>query len=764
MRTHLLLFVSLCLLIITPATAQDDESPEYTLRVPTAGELVTLLQESFSNDVFTSELFTAISDDIAFHDLNLADVEFTLLYDVYQELGDNDVLFNHNQWVPSILTSWLRDNSVNLDDLDELTIEDFQIRISSVDFDDDNQNEYILETIRNGDFEQSLYGNPDYTAYLTVYTDENGYYQVRETPLGWNFTLLPHWAVGEWEVLRFEDVNADGVTEWLVLEYGTNSGVGAQEQGKLYVLRWNGYELIDIAPQGNGFLNDVRSNWGWEFIQTNNTSALEFSRTYTQVDNWGCTFADISIAYWHPELEIYTFDEENRNYDDILGCAWIQAELAMWRNEYAIAINHYEHGVALSASSDELSEYDTNLLRYEQLRLALAYALNNEPDNASALLNELINVDIPYDNLATLIELAYSAYADQDELALCTAMYNYFVDDSVFSGGDGLFTYVGQHLIGTENFALFVTSPQPYRIGCNVNHLIETRLATHNLATTNTPLAIFDELNIPVRYSLNMDFASDGVDEWIVWVEGFVNPFMFVPDEQIYTISRPAIPLDNDQTTVTSFNLPDDVGSVVLRIGYHDELYFGGCASDTDQINGRLELWYLEESSLRLMVDAVICNEVEAQALIEGDINEWQGWISAYPFGVLEASFLWDSEQQGYFLSEAISELLEQLYQEFDEPYALTAEEELIRSTNSLRILFINNEEFEQRITEISTYLTDDTIENYDLIYRAHFYLALAYEQLNRPDEALAEYIVIYESAPESAWGMLADLHLEVVE
>ncbi|MEQ8671820.1 MAG: hypothetical protein RLP44_05090 [Aggregatilineales bacterium] len=44
------------------------------------------------------------------------------------------------------------------------------------------------------------------------------------------------------------------------------------------------------------------------------------------------------------------------------------------------------------------------------------------------------------------------------------------------------------------------------------------------------------------------------------------------------------------------------------------------------------------------------------------------------------------------------------------------------------------------------------------------YWRALALESLNRPDEALAEYVAIYEAAPESAWGMLAALHFEPVE
>ncbi|MEO8613320.1 MAG: hypothetical protein ABI690_35845, partial [Chloroflexota bacterium] len=42
-----------------------------------------------------------------------------------------------------------------------------------------------------------------------------------------------------------------------------------------------------------------------------------------------------------------------------------------------------------------------------------------------------------------------------------------------------------------------------------------------------------------------------------------------------------------------------------------------------------------------------------------------------------------------------------------------------------------------------------------------HYYRALALEALGQDDEALKEYVTIYEAAPESAWGRLARLHLE---
>ena len=51
-----------------------------------------------------------------------------------------------------------------------------------------------------------------------------------------------------------------------------------------------------------------------------------------------------------------------------------------------------------------------------------------------------------------------------------------------------------------------------------------------------------------------------------------------------------------------------------------------------------------------------------------------------------------------------------------------------------------------------------------DIALLARHYRALALEALDRPDEVLAEYLAIIDTAPNSAWGMLAALHLEVDE
>jgi hypothetical protein len=40
----------------------------------------------------------------------------------------------------------------------------------------------------------------------------------------------------------------------------------------------------------------------------------------------------------------------------------------------------------------------------------------------------------------------------------------------------------------------------------------------------------------------------------------------------------------------------------------------------------------------------------------------------------------------------------------------------------------------------------------------------LTLELMGEFDDALAEYVTIYDAAPESAWGMLAALHFEMTD
>lgn len=74
----------------------------------------------------------------------------------------------------------------------------------------------------------------------------------------------------------------------------------------------------------------------------------------------------------------------------------------------------------------------------------------------------------------------------------------------------------------------------------------------------------------------------------------------------------------------------------------------------------------------------------------------------------------------------------------------------------------LRDEDHVALLDHIEHYLARDDAELHlpDLLY----WRALTYEFMGRTDDALAEYIAIYEAMPNSAWGMLAALHFEPIE
>ena len=117
----------------------------------------------------------------------------------------------------------------------------------------------------------------------------------------------------------------------------------------------------------------------------------------------------------------------------------------------------------------------------------------------------------------------------------------------------------------------------------------------------------------------------------------------------------------------------------------------------------------------------------------------------------------WDTESQTYiqvFESEETSEIStptppRSVYPAFrnHDPFRLFDQAEYER--------FI---EYRDEALELGADATDDKLLQW------RYFTALALESLNRPDEALNEYIAVYEIAPNSAWGMLAGLHLEMLD
>lgn len=158
------------------------------------------------------------------------------------------------------------------------------------------------------------------------------------------------------------------------------------------------------------------------------------------------------------------------------------------------------------------------------------------------------------------------------------------------------------------------------------------------------------------------------------------------------------------------------------------------------------------------ILSSLLCEEIETQAVVDdlAVVTRVYGWeFSDRTYDYVPVEFVWNRINQAYELTAASEETLVPLPSEtsVSPPYQVYNGKNLFLQQEYERIINYHK----QAIVELSD-VTDP------VLLRWRYLAALTFEALDRPSEALAEYVAIYEAAPESAWGMLAALHLEVID
>ena len=137
-------------------------------------------------------------------------------------------------------------------------------------------------------------------------------------------------------------------------------------------------------------------------------------------------------------------------------------------------------------------------------------------------------------------------------------------------------------------------------------------------------------------------------------------------------------------------------------------------------------------------------------------VSHVYGWeFSDGVHDYVPVEYVWDAVNQAYELTPASETALMPLPSEMSMPPPY----QQYRGEN----LFLQ-QEYEQIIDYHQTAIAELPDMAEPLLLRWRYLAALTFEALDRTDEALAEYIAIYEAAPDSAWGTLAALHFEVTD
>ncbi len=795
-------------LLVSGASAQDDPS-RYRLRVPTATEYLAAVPGALA--AYREELpdyygkspyqpmVDVIAEELAFRysDAELFDQRFDLLASAYSAIR-NDVSFynisdpldlngvamdsaddprenSSPDWLIAMLKAWLRENPVDLAEVEEIEIPGFEIDASQLDLNHDTNAEYILD-FRGWSYNTLLVLNEDASL-------PEGYRFI-ETPLPMFYETLERFTV--LMTLQIGDLNSDDDVEWVIFAHAGDSQSWVYEDcGRLYVLSWPDNRLVDLISSEDPFLcmpDPV------EFVNLDNDPDLEIRQNNPDGDYWYCRWHIAKIFDW--DGQHFGLISEEKVFDgDTLGCALHQAEPLMWENKFDAAIPFYEHGleVGWNTEYDVPDEYTVEqkaswyvqlaeMYQYAQFRLALAYALAGRSDDASILMAELESSAAESEVMETLIQavLTHSHSATTQ----CTAAYNVFwnYQQSTFDY-DLLPSNIRVGGVELSCCPLNVFPPDPEKAGCNIIALIDELLETKLFDFSETPVQQLETLDVEVEHHVQVDLNTDNRDDWLVWPVAQVGPILFVSGENAYQVSRPDVSRPDNDTQFTIQTTPD--GQTVL-VDWSGSNSGSRCTGASNHYAvGSMKLWRINGTELENILKMPLCESREIDSIFQNEVQELYGWAIQFDaefdyedeYG--PAVYTWDAELKNYVAPKPQPKI--------EHPEIYIEGQGYVEPDESLEVTVTTDVDLFQAISEARRqYSGGDLLDTVDVLADAitnsapevnpialngaRYWHGFLLETLNQPDDALAEYIAIYEAAPESAWGMLAALHLEGVE
>jgi tetratricopeptide (TPR) repeat protein len=656
---------------------------------------------------------------------------------------------NQNTWNTWLIDAWLRENGEQLETADHLQFGDFDVQVTRADLSGDGESEYLLYILEQypASFEDLMSEN--YIAYWVLQRDKSsatGYRWV-ETPLSWfRERRYSDGGINSGNLFTYavQDVSGDGVLDWVVISAGFAGG-GFGTCRTLGVLSWQDGALGDLVETPLRYCRStVESSLDEPLLNVEySLSSQEISQTYRTGDTWRCGWEETERYQWDGERFIPMSME--RRYDETFNCAVKAAEAAMWDGDIETAVEFYEQGqLLLDDELDNASSADTEaeeLRQYAAARLSIAYAMLGREADARAVINELTMRQPASDMMRQLI----NHLSEPDRaIDVCLAAYQVFEELTAESFDYDLPTkltvgFVNEHY----SFARArLIPPPPADAGCDVAEALNRLLEAEPSAD---PLETLSE--IPISEVLTDDLNADDRTDWLIRIRDVEPLFMVESQPQEYQVQETLL----SPAEYSLLTMPDD-SNAVLQI--QTEGLFGyGCPNNESV---RIGVYYQAFDNPNF--SSIVCADDfdPSQLLPFGDGRELH-LPHRDDAGTLTTDiYQWDAEQAEYMHSNGVrpDQNIPQADLAFQCGPSGTQFCPFYQSTESEEQVLAMLDEVLTTYPELSS----DTAFVNAVRYRR----ALALEALNRPDEALAAYLELYETDPDTAWGQLAALHLDV--
>ncbi len=528
-------FGSIAALLVIGTVRLHAQTPEarHTLVVPTFQQYLRVLPPIFALNAdaqaYNSSERGVIDTEIALRYPDPLEASVETLVEAYQAVYTAPFLMDHALWNEWILLNWIEENGIDLDAVNDFTTDNLEdpytVRVEARDFNADGVHEWLL------DVQSSTYSQ------LMVLIGDDNHYQLVRTPLpyfalGFPYTLM---GSGFMQELLFEDLNGDGIPEWVLAVGGY--GANHMNLGNLLVLQWHDGAFraglyIDYASPAGGGMQLFPSGVSVHFEDTDGNGSREIIVRQEQGDNWGCTWTLERVFGWNGAM--YSLTRDTRAFDLVSGCEVRAAEEAMWRRDYESAVEHYERAYTLPPVAEWwwLDAFDTEQARYTAARAAIAYTLIGQHEAAESLVDSVPPRNEDALTLAAFIQAVRETLGDPD--AMCQAAYNVF-DFNCVSGTDSCLGSPFGIIVGAtaENIGYYPShpayhAPEPEFAGCNPETFIPTTTPTSVpvVITPTLQLEYTQDVDSTLRDSMNAFRDRDFEAVLHIVDQGLMNPHL----------------------------------------------------------------------------------------------------------------------------------------------------------------------------------------------------------------------------------------------
>lgn len=775
--------------------AATDEKPKYQLHQPSAVEFVEALDDIVSRGegelylefngntktVYATETLVNLLDQIIVQTYaNTADP--TLLEDAYQALNLGTMggyahyysYLDQTTWNQMIVKRWLEQSPVGLDGFVQIQLGRYTINLAHHNFDGVGEDEILL-TVESDDFADHWLAIPD--------DSETIGYRLETTP-------LPYRAEGYWwaqphglgaNTYFIEDLNADGKLEWVARGFSTfpgNINVGGYQdfylmgwrEGKMQLLTAAEFQNQDGSLEIRTFIPDsVNEGSVWHFENIDNDEAQELIQVERFRDNWNCIRTQEAVYDWNGIY--YLRGEVEETIPQTMNCALRQAQQAMEAGNYQIATRFYQQAISRYdgdfAVSPDAENTDAQFAAYAQERLVIAYTLSGWSSNAMEILNSLRDHPLLADSIAEA--LLTIPFDDFRPYRVCSTAYSFL--NTHYQNR----IYRNLTRIGRTSDNIDIENPIGYRVdpaivGCNpVESLIN--LTNSRKFDGITPPDFLTSLGVKIADSGHLDMNGDGHDEWIVWMEDPLETLFFAWVDDLYLVSTVSLrERPSFSHTIQPFALPENGGLALLEINREFKDGYKCFVPDSEILHpaqAYIVLRQLQDNRLVTTLGEFLCESPElGKIFVENRLYAWGNSAYDRDIGmyVTPVVYQWDAQIQEY-VQQGVSDPAIVATQATEA--ALADQFDSLNGQVHDTITAYHAGNYQEAVHISDQFLSDYQSlfsDDFALVLQLRHWRALSYMALNQEEMALAEYITIYESAPESAWGQLAHLYLKPPE